>query len=285
MILREPWELTRSPTIRGFGRWSSETAAHAGGHGGLALGPALLARRVADGLGQQTDVLGRRAAAAADDLGAVVAHEGGQPLGQLLGPHRVLGASVDVPRDAGVRDDRDRLGDVLAQPAHRLAQVLGADGAVQADDVGPHGPQDRGHRGDVRAEQHPAGHVEGHLGLDRHRPAGLGEGQARAVDGRPQLEDVLHRLDDQQVRPAHDQAVRLLAEELGQLVEADLRERRVVARRAACPWGPSSRPRSAGHGRRVLVAGLAGEPRGLGVELERDLLEPPLLELEAGRLE
>ena len=91
-----------------------------------------LARRAAaDGLAQLADVLRRGAAAAADDVGAEVAHERRQLLGHLGRAERVDGLAVDVQRQAGVRDHDDRQVALLAQVAHRLAQVLGADGAVE----------------------------------------------------------------------------------------------------------------------------------------------------------
>ena len=59
------------------------------------------------------------------------------------------------------------------------------------------------------------------------------------------LEDVLCRLDDDQVGAALDQAAGLLVEDLGQLREGDLAEGRVVGWRAGTRSGRSSRRRSA----------------------------------------
>ena len=47
--------------------------------------------------------------------------------------------------------------------------------------------------------------------------AGARERLARAEDRRLHLEDVLRRLDDEEVAPAFDEALRLLGERLGQL--------------------------------------------------------------------
>ena len=84
--LREPCELTRSPTIVGRGSCASGVAAiieeTCGGRG---------ARRAADGVRSFTrsaiarDVLGRRAAAAADDADAVALDELAERRGERLG--------------------------------------------------------------------------------------------------------------------------------------------------------------------------------------------------------
>ena len=60
--------------------------------------------------------------------------------------------------------------------------------------------------------------------------AGLLERLAGAEDRRLDLEDVLRGLDDDQVGAALDQAPRLLGEDLDELGEGDVAERRVVGR-------------------------------------------------------
>ena len=65
-------------------------------------------------------------------------------------------------------------------------------------------------------------------GLDRHAAAGGLERLAHAEDRGLDLEDVLRGLDDDQVDAALEQALGLLGEDLDELAEADLAERRVV---------------------------------------------------------
>ena len=93
------------------------------------------------------------------------------------------------------------------------------------------------------------------------------------------LEDVLRRLDDDQVGAALDQAGRLLGEDLDQLAEADLAERRVVGRGQVA--GRADRARDEA----VLADRLARDLGRLRVDLERVLAEAPLVELQPARLE
>ena len=64
--------------------------------------------------------------------------------------------------------------------------------------------------------------------MDRQRASGALEGGPRAEDGGLDLEDVLGGLDDEQIGAAVDQPLGLLGEDLDQLAEADLTERRVL---------------------------------------------------------
>ena len=124
----------------------------------------------------------------------------------------------------------------------------------------------------------PFGRSETDVWIGSVRPVQL-EGLAGAEDGGLDLEDVLRRLDDQQVGAALDQAVGLLGEDLDQLAEGDLAERGVVAGGQV-----PGRADRAGH-EAVLAGGLAGDLGGLAVDLERVLAEPPLLELQPRGLE
>jgi hypothetical protein len=118
---------------------------------------------------------------------------------------------------------------VLAEEADRVAHVLGAGRAVQAEHVDAERVDRREHRADVGAEQHLAAvGQQGDGDLDRQRPAGRLERLAGAEDRRLDLEDVLRRLDDDEVGAALDEALGLLGERVGELAEGDVAERRVV---------------------------------------------------------
>jgi hypothetical protein len=96
---------------------------------------------------------------------------------------------------------------VLAQVADRVAHVLRPGRAVQPDHLHVERRQGGEDGGDVRAEQHLAAlRQQGDAGLDRQRAAGLLEGLAGPEDGRLHLEDVLCRLDDDQVGASLDKA-------------------------------------------------------------------------------
>ena len=182
--------------------------------------------------------------------------------------------------DAGVGDAVDRHRRVLAEEADRVAHVLGAGRAVEADDVDLQ-RLERGQRGaDVGAEQHLAAvGQEADAGLDRHGAAGGLERLAGAEDGGLDLEDVLRGLDDDQVDAALEQAPGLLREDGHELAEADRAERRVLGGGQV-----AGRADRAGH-EAVLADRLAGDLGGPAVDLERVVAEAPLLELEPRGLE
>ncbi len=97
-----------------------------------------LARRAlhsTDVFDELADVIVRRAAAAADDVDAVLAHEARE-----LGCHRhclerIVRAALDVERQPGVGDAGHGERGVAREVANRLAHVLRTGGAVEADDV------------------------------------------------------------------------------------------------------------------------------------------------------
>ena len=169
---------------------------------------------------------------------------------------------------------------MLAEEADRVAHVLGAGGAVEADDVDLERLERGQDRRDVGAEQHLAAvGQQRDGGLDRDRAAGGLERLAGAEDRGLDLEDVLRGLDDDQVDAALEQALGLLGEDLDELAEADLAEGRVVGGGQV-----AGRADRAGD-EAVLADRLAGDLGGLAVDLERVLAEAPLLELEARGLE
>ena len=240
------------------------------------------ARLVAlDPLGDRGDVVDGRAAAAADDRDAVLLDELAQDGRQLVGP---LGedrlAVAPLLGQAGVRDAVDGRRGELAEEADRVAHVVGAGGAVQADDVDLQRLQRGEHGGDVGAQQHLAAvGQQRDRGLDGEDPVLELEGLARAEDGGLDLQDVLGGLDDEQVGAAADQALGLLGEDLDQLGESDRAERRVI--RGGQVAGRADRAGDEA----ILADGLAGDLGGLLVDLEGVLAQAPLLELEAGGLE
>jgi len=166
-------------------------------------------------------VLGRRPAAAADDADAVALDELAQRRRKragLFGEDRL--AVGPLQGQAGVGDAVDGKRAVLAEEADRVAHVLGPSRAVEPDHVDIERPQCRQHRLDVGAEQHLAPvRQQRDAGLDRQGAAGLLERLAGAEDRCLDLEDVLRRLDDDQVSAAFDQPARLLGKNLNQLAE------------------------------------------------------------------
>ena len=232
-------------------------------------------------LDDRGDVCGRGAAAAADDRDAVALDELAERVGErlgLLGEDRL--AVGTLQRQAGVGDAVDGHGAELAEEPDGVAHVLGAGRAVEPDHVDLQRLERREHRGDVRAQQHLAAvGQQRHRGLDRQGLAGRLERLARAEDRGLHLEDVLRRLDDDEVGAAFDEAARLLLEDVDERAEGDVAERGVVG------GGEESRRADRAGDEAVLARRLAGDLRGLGVDLERVLAEAPLVELDAAALE
>ena len=226
-------------------------------------------------------MLGRGPAAATDDADAVALHELAERLRERLGLLGEDGLAVgSLQRQPRVRDARDRHGAGFAEEADRVAHVLGAGRAVQADDVHAERLERGEHGGDVGAEQHLAALREQRDGgVDRQRPAGLLERLARAEDRGLHLEDVLRGLDDDQVGAALHEPARLLVEDRHELREADLAERGV--------FGGGQEPGGTDRSRdeALLAGGAARDLRGLHVDLVRVVGETPLAELQARGLE
>ena len=95
----------------------------------------------------------------------------------------------------------------------------------------PIGTSDGDRRGDLGARQHPARELDRHLGLERDAAAVPAHRAVRGVDRGLGAEQVVHRLDDEQVDAALEQPVGELLVRGAQVVEADLAERRELRAR------------------------------------------------------
>ena len=221
------------------------------------------------------------AAAAAHDADAVALHELRQHLRERLRALREDRLAIrPLHRQASVGDARHRHGAVLAEEADRIAHVLRASRAVQADDVHAQRLERAQDGRDVGPQEHlSAVGQKRHRGVDGQRAPGARECRSRAEDCGLDLEDVLRGLDDQQVRAAVDQPGGLLAEDLDQLAEANLPERRVLRGRQVARGADRARHEA------LLARRLARDLRGARVYLERMLAEPPLFELQPRALE
>ena len=130
---------------------------------------------------------------------------------------------------------------------------------------------DRGGGGDVGADQHGAGGLDGHLDHERQLAAAAHEGMAAAVDRGLDLQRVLAGLDQQHVRAAGDQALGLDGEGLLQLAVADMAEARQLGA-GADGADDETLPAVAGE----ALDRLAGEARRTLVDLQRAGLKPEL---------
>ncbi len=249
--------------------------------GGAVLVLDLAGRRleVLDGVDDGLDVVDGGATAAAHHLHAELGHEPLLVVGQLLGREVVVHLAVHDGRHPGVGQAGDGDTGVLAEVPEVLAHLGRAGGAVDADDVGPHGVERRQGGTDLGAGQHGAGDLHGHLHLDGHlAPAGR-HGPPAADHGGLGAEEVELGLDEEHVHATLEEGGGLLLVGVAQLGEADLAERGELG----------ARPDGAGHQAAVAIGHLPGDPGGGQVQLLRAPGDVVLVERdgegpEAGRL-
>ncbi len=170
-----------------------------------------------DRIAQRGDVRGRRSAASADRFYSEIANEGTQLGGKLV---RALGidrfAVRSHQRKAGVRNDADEAARVLAKKTDRVAHLPGTRRAVEPDDVHRERVERRSNRANVGTEEHATFGDEGGLSLNRDAPQSALELEHDSRYRRLEFEQVLHRLEHEQIGAAFDQRPRLLAVGLAQ---------------------------------------------------------------------
>ena len=208
------------------------------------------------------EMLGRGAAAAADDAGAGIAREA-DIVGHQLGRAGVVDVAAVDHRHAAVRlGDDDRVGARLGHAEHGDEQVGGADTAIAAD-----GDRTAGKRGDELGER---GRRDAHHGLARRVEARRGgEGHADLcgrLRGGADLLERRHGLDPDHVGAAFLQPLDLLDEDLDRLVLGERAERREQV---------AGRPDRARHHHRppCCVGDGAGILRGEAVQFACAVLE------------
>ena len=100
--------------------------------------------------------------------------------------------------------------------ANRVAHLRGPGRAVQADDVDVERVERRADRANIGAQQHAPFGDERRLRLNRHAAHAARELAPDAGDRRLELEQILHRLEQQQIGAAFDERARLLAVDIAQ---------------------------------------------------------------------
>ena len=163
--------------------------------------------------------------------------------------------------------------------------MLRPGGAVEPDDVDVQRLEHGKHRGRVGAEQHAAGDVERDGGHDRDRASRRGGGLAGAEDGCLCLENVLLRLDDEDIDTTLDERDGLLAVHRHQVREPKPAHRWIARRGqesggAHAPGNEARTPVGC-----VLVGDSPGEARGRDIQVGGHVALTPLLEARARRLE
>ncbi len=241
-------------------------------------------------------VLGGGTAAPADDRDAELTHELAVEFGELVGLEVIVHRPLDHGGKPGVGQAGDRDRGVAGQVPERLEHLRGSGGAVEADDVDVHGLE--GHQGgaDLGAGKHGPGELDGHLALDRETHPGPLHGPAGSVDRAFGLEQIEHRLHDDEIGAPLDQRVRLLLIGVAEIGIADLAQRGELGARADAAGHPPRAVRSGElfgcvpgqrHRRQVEFAdpvalAVFGEHRGEGTErvgldhVAADLVEGPV---------
>ncbi len=217
------------------------------------------------------DVLGRRPAAAADDVHEPVACELAEEAARVLG---LLVVQAELVR-AGPRSDSrpTQVGATSREVLHERPHLGGAERAVDPDDERLRVLDRDPERLDRLAGEVAAAPVDGG---EREPERQLRRGVLRGHDRRLRVQRVEDGLDQQQVDAALAQRADLVGVRLGDLVErrgavrgvVDLRRQR--ERDVERPDGAGDEARTAGLGL-PLVRGGACEPRAREVHLEHDI--------------
>ena len=209
-------------------------------------------------------MLRRRAAAAAHQGQAVVAHEALVGVAQLLGRQRIVGAVLAEHREPRVGHAGDRHARVLREVAQVLAHLGGTRGAVEADHVDAQRLQRRERRADLRAQQHGPGRLDRHR-ADQRQVVGAGRllRAAGADDRGLRLKEVLGGLHQQGVGAAGDHSLGVLLVGVAQRGVRGVAQRRQFRARAH----RAQHPAGAAVGLE-LVRDVAGDARALLREFE-----------------
>ena len=153
--------------------------------------------------------------------------------------------------------------------------------AVEADDVDRQCVERRADRADVRAEQHASRDVQSRLRLDRNAAQSAPELAHDPRDRRLHLQEILARLDQQEIDAAFNQRARLFAIERRELVEGDARERGIGRRDEHPRRSERAGDKTRTLWRRERVRGLARDLGGAAIDLDRTVAEAELVELHA----
>ncbi len=229
-----------------------------GGRAGFVLGASQPRLEAGAPIDDGGDVRLGGAAAAADDADAVLGDEPRVVLGEVGRGESVVHLPVPDLGEPCVGDHRDREAAPPGEVAEVLVHLVGTGRAVEPDDVGAE-RFDGGEGGaDLGAGEHPPGLLDRHLDLERHPPPGALHGGAAGGNGRLDREQVVHRLDDEEVGASLEETggERLVC--LPQVAVADLTEGRQLR------TGPDRAGDEAGPVRCRELAGDVGGDRRRG---------------------
>ncbi len=205
------------------------------------------------------------AAAAADQVDAVLGDEALLPLRQLLRRQRIMRVAVMKLGQAGIGLDRDAAGPAFGQPFDVLGHFLRAGGAIDADERHLERVDHRRGGGDVRADQQRPGGLDRDLHEDRRIAPRLGAGGLGGVDRRLHLQRVLAGLDQDGIGAAIEETAALDGERGLERRVIDMAQRRQTRARPNRADDEARAPVAAEFGHRLArqLGGAAIEPIGL----------------------
>ena len=170
-------------------------------------------------------MLGSRAATAANNAYTVILHEVFVKVGQVFGRELVDRVAADVLRQARIRQNRDVFGGVQAQVSDCLIHLRRPGRAVQTDHVNVVRFKRRERRANLGPEQHGAGFLQRDLHLNGQALSRFAHCLQHRDRRDLRLQQVLTRFDEQHIDPAFDQRQRLLFVGRQHRVPTDVSER------------------------------------------------------------
>ena len=170
------------------------------------------------------EVFGRRAAAATHDRYPELGDEHREMLGEGVRSQVVVHPPVDDRGQAGVGKRREQRARLSREVTKRLVHLDRSRGTVHADDIWFHRLEGAKGRPDLGTEQHPARELDRHLDLDRHLAPHLAHCAPGGLDSGLGLEQVVTRLDQEQVGTPFEQSSGEDLIAVPQVLEADLSE-------------------------------------------------------------
>ena len=130
-------------------------------------------------VGHRFDVIGRGAAATADQIHAVTLYKFLVPFRQLCWRQIIDCFTADVTWQPSIGQTRHPTSRVLAQVTNVAVHQVRTGGAVESDDVNRHRFHRRKRAGNIGTGKHGAGGFDGDLRLDRHFTSDVGHRLSR----------------------------------------------------------------------------------------------------------
>src|SRR5947209_9677746 len=170
-------------------------------------------------------------AAATNNIDSELGNEIAQCRRHWFRLHWINCQTVDIERNARVRNRRDGQGTIFCQETHRFAHMLWSRRAIQSNNIDTQCHQRCHHCRDISTEQHTSTCIKRNLGLNRNSPSHLLHSAAHTCNGCTYLKDILARLNKQHINATFEQRRSLFTEHFDQLLVRDVAQERIIGRR------------------------------------------------------